>query len=136
MTAYQNCKVGDVRQVKMESGEAGVVLRRGTTPIRHGPASQRWSKRPLRLCRRVRRIALRGVPPAPPCVWRQRKERAAKARRGIGGMLRARPHATRIMRENTPSSIFAAAHPDMKDGTRPAPAFSRQKPANTRHSRE
>ena len=29
----------------------------------------------------------------------------------------------RIMRENTPSSIFAAAHPEMKDGTRPALLF-------------
>jgi hypothetical protein len=27
------------------------------------------------------------------------------------------------MRENTPSSIFAAAHPEMKDGTRPALLF-------------
>jgi hypothetical protein len=80
--------------------------------------------------------AVRGVPADPSMYLAQRKERAAKARRGIGGMLRARPHATRIMRENTPSSIFAAAHPDMKDGTRRAPAFSRQKSANTCHSRE
>jgi hypothetical protein len=29
------------------------------------------------------------------------------------------------------SSIFTAAHPDMMDGTQSAPAFSRQKPANT-----
>jgi hypothetical protein len=38
MTAYQNCKVGDVRQVKMESGEAGVgygfsILSENSRPI-------------------------------------------------------------------------------------------------------
>src|ERR1700722_17288177 len=53
-----------------------------------------------------------------------------RGRVGIEGALRARSHAMRIMRENTASSIFAAAHPDMKDGTRPAPAFSRQKTTN------
>ena len=38
MTAYQNCKVGDVRQVKMDSGEAGVgygfsILSENSRPI-------------------------------------------------------------------------------------------------------
>ena len=38
MTAYQNCKVGDVRQLKMESGEAGVgygfnILSENSRPI-------------------------------------------------------------------------------------------------------
>jgi hypothetical protein len=38
MTAYPNCKVGDVRQVKMDSGEAGVgyglsILSENSRPI-------------------------------------------------------------------------------------------------------
>ena len=32
MTAYPNCKVGDVRQVTMDSGEAGVGYRRTRSP--------------------------------------------------------------------------------------------------------
>jgi hypothetical protein len=38
MTSYPNCKVGDVRQVKMDSGEAGVgygfsILSENSRPI-------------------------------------------------------------------------------------------------------
>jgi hypothetical protein len=48
---------------------------------------------------------LRRCHPPPPAV-QERRERAAKARRNQGGSLRARPHATRIMREKTPFEHF------------------------------
>jgi hypothetical protein len=71
MTAYQNCKVGDARQVKMDSGEVGVGdasassartvgplsrcrLRHGKTLSWHRPRWRRRSQRPLRSCRKLR----------------------------------------------------------------------------------
>jgi len=105
MTVYQNCKVGDVQAVILHSGDGHGYgfsilsgnsrprrLPRGTTPIRHGPAWRRWSKRPLRLCRRVGGSRSGGCRP-PPQLWakgngrrrrvgeRGRSERALTPRR-------------------------------------------------------
>jgi hypothetical protein len=56
---------------------------------------------------------------ARPLRWCKKEGNGRLTRVGTEGVfaLRARPHATRIMRENTPSSIFAAAHADMRGGT-------------------
>src|SRR5580700_6490933 len=97
-----------------------------------GPRSRGLSKRALRSRRRVGRIA-GGVCRPPPPVVQERRERAAKARRNGGVFaLRARPHATGTMHD-TPFEHFAAAHAEIRDGTPPAPAISRQKTDNTRH---
>jgi hypothetical protein len=88
----------------------------------------------LRLCRRVRRIALRDVPPAPLHVSGGRGRNGRRRRVGERGRSRARPHATGKNARKYPFRAFSAAHAGMRDGTRLAPAFLRQKPAHTRHS--
>jgi hypothetical protein len=72
----------------------------------------------------------------PPSFCGKRRERAAKARRNRWvSSERLSRHG--IMRE---VSLFehshCGAHAGIRDSTRPAPAFSGQKPANTRHSWE
>jgi hypothetical protein len=72
----------------------------------------------------------------PPPVVQERRERAAKARRNRWVSSERLSHR-RIMRE---VSLFehphSGAHAGIRDGRRPAPAFSGQKPPNTRHSWE
>jgi hypothetical protein len=72
----------------------------------------------------------------PPSFCGKRRERAAKARRNRWVSSERLSHH-RIMRE---VSLFehshGGAHSGIRNGTRPAPAISGQKPANTRHSWE
>jgi hypothetical protein len=118
------------RQMARNAGQTLAPL----VPWLGGPRSRGRSKGPWRSRRRVGRIA-GGVCRPPPPVVQERRERAAKARRNGVFALRARPHATGTMHD-TPFEHFAVAQRRDKGGTRPAPAISRQKPDNTRHSWE
>ena len=69
-------------------------------------------------------------------LWWCKKEGNGRRRR-VGSRGRSERRLTpRRLCAKTPFRASAAAHADIRDGTRPAPAFSRQKPANTHHSWE
>jgi hypothetical protein len=106
-----------------------VVLLGGLMRIRR---PQLWTRAVVRATMRRR---VRGVPPAP-SVCAKRRERAAKTSRNRWVSSERLSHH-RIMRE---VSLFehphSGAHAGIRDGRRPAPAISGQKPANTRHSWE
>ena len=85
-------------------------------------------------CSRFRRLGppnIANAPPAPPRL-RLRKERAATARRKRGAF-RARLTPRDNARRSPCSNILPAAHTEIEDGMRHAPAFSSQKPINMRH---
>jgi hypothetical protein len=74
----------------------------------------------------------RKTPPAPSGCARKKGTGGEDARRKRGRSERALTPRDKA-RSLPPSNIVPAAHADMRDGTRPAPAFSGQKLVTTRH---
>src|SRR3984957_20327333 len=116
MTAYQNCKVSEVMPVTLPSGVAGagygfnirsenkrslVSLSFGTREDAEQARAEVASAvgRLLRSRHRVRRIAVWGVPPAPSIRLPRMEGNGGEDAPERWGMVRARPHAMRIMRE-------------------------------------
>ena len=69
----------------------------------------------------------------PPPVVQERRERAAGVRVGKGVRSERASHRRDNARSLPLRNIVPAAHAEKRDSWRPAPAFSGQKPANTRH---
>ena len=133
MTVYQNCKVGDVQAVILHSGDGhgyGFSILSGNSRPRRLPRGDdadqaracvaKVVEKAVEIMPQGRRIALRGVPPAPFSCGQKGTGGEGASERGVAPSAPSR-HGDNA--RSFPFRAFAAAHAEIRDGTRPALAF-------------